>query len=1747
MAVLFLAAGPAYAQFTASAGGPFATGAGPRSIVCGDFNGDGKLDVAVANSSGNSVTVLLGNGSGGFTAAAGSPFAVGNGPQSLVAGDFNGDGKLDLAIVNSADNTVSVMLGAGTGQFTAGPGSPLSVGAAPAFVATADFNGDNKADLIVVNSGDNTLSLLFGDGSGYFTAAPASPIVLSAAPQSVALGDVNRDGNQDVVIVNSPANSVTVLLGDGAGHFHAPAGGTVAVGSLPLAIALADMNGDGNLDIVVANSGDNTITELLGDGTGAFTVATGSPFNVGSKPSSLAVADFNGDGLPDVATANSANNNVTLLLGSSAGGFSAATSSPFAVGTYPSFIAIGDFNGDGKPDAAVANLTGNSVTLLLNSLPAITASPAFLSLYAVAGHPAAAAVAVTTSSRTSGGAYTVATSQPWLSSTPASNATGGVTTVNLSANPATLTAGVYSAVVRYKAANFFDASTSVTLSAANPTGTLAAAPRSPFSVGASPQAVIVADLNGDGKPDIVTANYAASTISVLSGDGVGGFTQVAGSPFATGASPAAVAAGDFNGDGKTDIVTANAVGNSISLFLGNNAGTFTASGTFPVGSEPLSVLVADVNRDGKLDVVTVNNSGNNVSVLLGNGSGGFAAAPGSPFAAGISPNFAAVGDFNGDGKRDLAVTTVGNMVLIFLGNGMGGYSYNGFVAVGSFPQSVAAQDVNGDGNVDLVTTNSGDNTVTVLLGNGSGGFAAASSSPFAVGTSPQFSAVGDVNGDGKPDILTANLGDNTVTILLGDGSGGFTPAAGSPFPAGTTPSALALGDFNGDGSPDLAIANAGGNAVTVLLGSPVATTSALTSTAVSPIAHGTSAMLTLTVTPAAGSFSGAAATGTATFLDGTTVLGNAKQAGSPYTFSAILGGGVHSLTATYNGDTANSGSTSGPLAITVLPQGQTITFEALPSKPFSAGSLTVAATASSGLPVMFSSSTPAVCLVAGALVSLTGAGVCSIQATQAGNADYASALPVTQTFQVMQATQSITFGSLPSVAAGSAPISLSATASSGLPVSYTSATTTVCTLAGSSVTPVTTGTCTISASQAGNTNYSAALPVSQSFKITVAGQTIFFNTIPDTSVGAPPFPVSATASSGLPISFSASPAAVCSVSGSTVTVAGSGNCTIKASQAGNNSYAAAAPVSQTFAVASASQSIAFASLADQTLGAKPFALSATASSGLVVTFSSTTVSVCTVGGVTVALVATGSCTIKAAQAGNTNYAAATPVTQTFNVKPQSQTIAFAALTDKVFGSPAFTVSAKATSNLAVAFVSNTSSVCTVSSSSKAITVTLVTAGTCTIEASQAGNASFAPATPVDQTFNVTQASQTITFAAMKNQVFGSQPITLTATASSGLPVTFLAGNSAICAVAGTTVTLLLGGTCTIQASQPGDGNYSAAASVNQSFLITPASQTIAFSTLPNQTLGSPPFGLSATASSGYPVSFASTTATVCTVFGYTVTLLATGTCKIQASQGGDANYAAAVSVVQAFTVTPGAAAVSAVLNAGSYDSHQIAAGSYAVAFGANFATVAAQATSTKLPATLGGVSMTITDASGATQPVDLFYVSASQVNFLVPAGIPSGSAIVTVTGAGGTKASAPINIAQVAPSLFTADATGKGAPAAIAQAYGSSGSPKLLTVFTCAGAPAVCSASPIDLGAANTTVFLELYGTGIRGRSKLAGVTATVNGVALNVTYAGQQGGYPGLDQVNLVLDRSLAGQGQQTLQLVVDGVPANPVVVNLK
>jgi hypothetical protein len=291
-----------------------------------------------------------------------------------VVADFNGDGKPDLAIANWYDGTVTVLLGNGAGGFTAAPGSPFAASTAPTGIAVGDFNGDGHEDLAVTDNDNGQVMVWLGDGTGAFALHPAGlhpGFLAGSQPYSVAVGDFNGDGKPDLAVTDEGGATVTVLLGTGTGSFTAAPGSPFPVGTNPVSVAVGEFNGDGKLDLAIANSkiSGNTVTVLLGDGTGSFTEAPGSPFAAGTYSQSVAVGDFNGDGKLDLAIANYGSNNVTVLLGDGAGGFTAAPGSPFTVGTQPSSVAVGDFNGDGRLDLAIANYVDYNVTVLLNIFP----------------------------------------------------------------------------------------------------------------------------------------------------------------------------------------------------------------------------------------------------------------------------------------------------------------------------------------------------------------------------------------------------------------------------------------------------------------------------------------------------------------------------------------------------------------------------------------------------------------------------------------------------------------------------------------------------------------------------------------------------------------------------------------------------------------------------------------------------------------------------------------------------------------------------------------------------------------------------------------------------------------------------------------------------------------------------------------------------------------------------------------------------------------------------------------------------------------------------------------------------------------------------------------------------------------------------------------------------------------------------------------------------------------------------------
>ncbi len=743
----------------------FATGTHPVSVAAVDVNGDGKPDLIVANQTNNTVSVRLNITAPGASTqsfATQQTFTIDNNPVSVTAADVNGDGKPDLIVANLMSNTVSVLLnttaaGASTPSFAIQ--QTFATDHNPDSVTAADVNGDGKPDLIVANASSNTVSVLLNTtepGAAAPSFAAQQTFATGTHPVSVAAVDVNGDGKADLIVANNNSGSVSVLLNTTSPGATTPsfaAQQTFATGNYPESVTAADVNGDGKPDLMVANHDSNTVSVLLNTtapGASASSFATQQTYATGTTPASVTAADVNGDGKPDLIVANDGNNTVSVLTNTTAPGASSpsfATQQTFATGAYSQSVTAADMNGDGKADLIVANASSNTVSVLLNTTAAPTASaPSFVA------------------------------QQPF--------ATG--------------------------------------------------------STGSAPQSVLTADINGDGKPDLIVANNNDNTVSVLLNTTAPGAiipSFATQHSFATGRCPYSVTAADVNGDGKPDLIAANQCETTVSVLLnttapGASTPSFAAQQTFTTGTSPISVTAADVNGDGKPDLITADEGSNTLSVLLNTTTPGATTpsfATQQTFGTGHQPTSVTTADVNGDGKPDLiAVNSNSNTASVLLNTSAPGAATLSFAthadfATGGYPLSVTAADVNGDGKPDLIAVNESADTLSVLLNTTAAGAATSSfaaQQTFATGHAPYSVTATDVNGNGKPDLIVTNSGSNNVSVLDNitvPGAATSSFAAQQTFATGSYPVSVTTADMNGDGSPDLIVANNLGNSASVLL------------------------------------------------------------------------------------------------------------------------------------------------------------------------------------------------------------------------------------------------------------------------------------------------------------------------------------------------------------------------------------------------------------------------------------------------------------------------------------------------------------------------------------------------------------------------------------------------------------------------------------------------------------------------------------------------------------------------------------------------------------------------------------------------------------------------------------------------------------------------------------------------------------------------------------------------------------------
>jgi hypothetical protein len=725
--VLMCSASGAHGQTISFVAAPaFPAGTSPTSVATGVLTGSGRPDVAVTNQHG--VLILLNDGSGGM--APGNSYAAGTNPQSVVIDDFDGNGKNDLAVVNQGSGTVSIFLGNGDGSFV--PGAAYAAGVNPRLVLTGDLNNDGKRDLVVVDSGagpgTSGVSILLGNGDGSFR--PASFVALGSVSISAIIGDFNGDGKADLAAANEGSDSISILLGNGDGTFQAPVSISLdqpGISVSPTSIVAADFNIDGKLDLAVATPNVHDVAVLLGNGNGTF----GSPVhyalddpNFVNNINKLASVDLNLDGYPDLVLDNLSSNHVTVLLNKGDGTF--PSSSSYAAGPEPIGIAIADFNGGGWPDVIVAdNAVDGEVTLLVNKGYGFQAAPLRRSGFAP--------TSFATGDFNGDGKLDLVTVSS-VTPPPTGIGTGTVMLGNADGTfqaPKIWSTSAISAV----AVGDFDGDGKLDLVETNPTpgngnlslllgkgdGTFQSATN--YTVGTTPETVAVADLNGDGKPDVIVGNRNSGNISVLLNAGNGSLIPAVDYATPATGTPESIAIGDFNGDGVPDIAVAisgiNAT--SIAIFLNNGNGTFQPYISIPSGffsSAIIHIVAADFDGDGDVDLAVTD--GATLSVLLASGNAAFNTVTYLVGAGAAINGTLVVANFNGDQKPDL-VTSSRDGLAVLMNTGDGGFQppipfapfLGGAIAVGDF-YGIDNTDVGnvGDGTPDIVAADSVQDSTT---------------------------------------------------------------------------------------------------------------------------------------------------------------------------------------------------------------------------------------------------------------------------------------------------------------------------------------------------------------------------------------------------------------------------------------------------------------------------------------------------------------------------------------------------------------------------------------------------------------------------------------------------------------------------------------------------------------------------------------------------------------------------------------------------------------------------------------------------------------------------------------------------------------------------------------------------------------------------------------------------------------------------------------------------------------------------
>ena len=654
----------------------------PLFLTVNDLNNDNKQDIVVVHYGTNSIGIFFGHGNGTFQKEVFYTTGYDSIPYSLVIADFNHDKYLDIGVANYGTNEIMIFFGYVNGSFINSTRYSTNINSHPCSISTGDFNNDNFTDIVVANSGTNSIGIFFGYGNGTFKQqwiyTIGIGIGIESLPSYVTTADINQDNQTDIIIIDSENSFIHILPGYGNGTFSNLTTFVNDKQTQSFSSAIADLNNDNQLDLVISNYGTDDILILSGYSKSSSVIQTQYSLGHNSRPTSLLAVDLNNDRFLDIVATKSAANSISILFGYGNGNFAHEITYSTGMNSSPRSISTGDFNNDNRIDLVVANYRSHTIGIYLafdhgKFSSMISYSTGFQSF------PISVAVADFNN-------------DTFLD----------IVVANVRIDNVAIFLG-------YGNGSFND-------------------PIS-YSTGASsdPSALVVADFNKDNRLDIAVANSENGNVGILFGDGHGHFQTIV--TYSTGfqSHPDSIVTADLNNDTWLDFVIADSTSDYVAILFGYENGTFGGKTVYTDDSfsNPTALTLGDANYDNKIDIILTNFGTDNVGVLIGYGNGTFKFDQSYPLSSGSGPAGVAIADFNNNTRWDICIAEFGTGTINLLVRYIRARFLNETIYSISNSEhihSVAIGDFNNDNQSDIAVATSSGDTIGVLIGYGNGSF-----------------------------------------------------------------------------------------------------------------------------------------------------------------------------------------------------------------------------------------------------------------------------------------------------------------------------------------------------------------------------------------------------------------------------------------------------------------------------------------------------------------------------------------------------------------------------------------------------------------------------------------------------------------------------------------------------------------------------------------------------------------------------------------------------------------------------------------------------------------------------------------------------------------------------------------------------------------------------------------------------------------------------------------------------------------